>query len=113
MHPSQGQLAGGDPLLGGQALDLLDQLQVAGEVLTLEARLVAAEVVLVEVVGAGDLSGQESPPQRAVGDDADAELAGHGYDVGLEIAGPQRPLALQGADGVGGVGPADRLGTGF
>ncbi len=51
-HPGERELAGGDALLGGDLLDPLDQLQVALEVLALEARVDAAEVVLGQVVDA-------------------------------------------------------------
>ena len=42
-----------------------------------------------------DAPGQEPPPERRVGDVADAELAARRHDVALDVAEPQRVLGLQ------------------
>ena len=43
----------------------------------------------------------------------ETEAAKRRQNVGLDVPRPQRILGLQRADGVGGVGPADRVGTCF
>ena len=70
--------------------------------------MVAPEVVLAEIVGAGDPPRQEPAPQRAVGHHPDPQLAQGGQHLVLEVAGEQRPLVLPGADRVDGMGPAHR-----
>ena len=68
----------------------------------------APEVVGLEVLGRGDLAGQETAAERAVGDEADAQLAHGGEDLVLGIARPQRVLGLQRGDRMHGVRAADR-----
>ena len=52
--------------------------QVRREVLLRPARIVAAPVVFGNVGAAGDLPGEEPPPERAVGHEADADLLAGG-----------------------------------
>src|SRR5207248_10430135 len=94
-HPRKSELSGGAALLPRHRLDLVDQRQVAGEVLALEARVAAAEVVLVEVVRRRQRAGEEAAAERAERDDPDTQLPGHAEHpllVGgaLEVAGPER-----------------------
>ena len=78
-----------------------------------EARLVAAEVVLVELVGGAEAAAEEAAPERRVGDEADAELAQRRQDLRLDVARPQRVLGLHRGDRVDGVRAADRLRRGL
>jgi hypothetical protein len=80
------------------------------EARALEARVVAAEVVVAEILGLGDGAGQEAAAERAVGDQPDPELADRGEHLVLEVACPQRVLALQRADRMDGLGAPDRGG---
>ena len=66
---------GVQPLSVGDRLDRVDEAQVLLEVLALEARRVAPVVVRRQIVDALDLAGEKAAPERAVGDEADAELA--------------------------------------
>ena len=69
---------------------------------------------VLEVVGRGDLAGQEATAERAVRDPADAQLPyGRQDAVVLGLAGPQRVLGLQRRDRVDGVRPADSAGRGL
>ena len=70
--------------------------------------MVAPEVVLAEVVGAGDPPREEPAPQRAVGHHPGPQLAQGGQHLVLQVAGEQRPLVLPGADRVDGMGPPHR-----
>ena len=54
-----------------------------------------------------DGAGQESPPQRTVGDKADAQLPQGGEYLGLRFAPQKGVFALHGADGLDGMGPPD------
>jgi hypothetical protein len=49
-HPRERELPRRDALPGGQLFDTLGELQVLREVLASEARAVAAEVALVELI---------------------------------------------------------------
>jgi hypothetical protein len=53
------------------------EIEVLLEVFALEARRVAPVVVRREVLELLELAGQEAAPERAVGDEADAELPAH------------------------------------
>ena len=89
------------------------ELEVALEVLALEARVVAAEVALREIVRRPDLPGEEAAAERAVRDEADAELAAGRKHPVLRVARPQRVLGLERRDRVDGVRAADRLRRGL
>src|SRR5581483_9677767 len=91
-------------------LDALGELHVALEVLALEARVVAPEVVVVQLVRRGEATGEEAAAEWAVRDEPDAELAQRVEDVALEIARPDRVLRLQRGDRVHGMRAPDRLG---
>ncbi len=92
------------PRAGGEGLHFRGQLEVPGEVLALEARAVAAVVVLGEVLGPGDRAGEKAAAERAVGDEADAQAPAGGEHAGLGVARPERILALQGGDRVDAAG---------
>ena len=109
-QPRDGELAGRDALLGSDLLHALDEVEVALEVLALEARVGPAEVVLGEIVGRRDLAGEEAAPERAVGDEADAELADRREDLVLGVARPERVLGLKRADRVDLMRAPDRAG---
>src|SRR5690606_24601114 len=113
VHPGERQLAGRHALLARDLLDLGDQLQVAREVLALEARREAPVVVGREVLEAAELAGEEAAPERAVGDEADPELPARGEHAVLGITGPQRVLALERADRVHRAGAPQRLDAGL
>src|SRR5207247_11317293 len=110
-HPGERQLSRRDGLVGCELLDALGELQVLLEVLAREARVVAAEVALVELVGRGQAPCEEAAAERRVGDEADAELLERRQDLVLDVACPQRVLALHGGYPMHGVRPADRLGS--
>ena len=56
-----------------------------------------------------DLAREEALAQRAVRHEADAELLEGRQHLRLRARRPQRVFALEGRDGLDGVGPADRL----
>ena len=107
VHEGERDLAGRAALGRGELVDDLDDGDVVGQVVPLEPGLVAAEVALVQVVERAHGAGEEAAPERAVGDEADAELAQRGQDLLLRVARPDRVLGLQGGDRVHGVGPPD------
>jgi hypothetical protein len=108
-HPGKRELTRRDAPLGGELLHALGELAVVLEVLAGEAGAVAAEVPLVELLGRAEAPREEAAAKRRVGDEGDAELLQGGQHIGLQVAGPQRVLALHGRDGVHRVGAADRL----
>ena len=58
-------------------------------------------------------AGEEAAAERAVGDEADAELFEQGEDFLLGLTPPEGVLGLEGGDGLGGVSAADGFGAGF
>jgi hypothetical protein len=87
-------------------------LQVAGSGIALEARHRCAPVVFGQRAGL-DRAGEEAAPQRAERHEADAELGERRQDLRLDVAGPQRILALQRGHRSDRMGAADRHGIGF
>src|SRR3954471_15204943 len=85
-NPRDGDLARLRIVLAGDLLDHAHELHVLVERLALEARVHAAEVALVEVVGALDRAGQEAAAERRVGHEADAQLARGVEDALLGVA---------------------------
>ena len=80
-HPRQRELRRRDALRVRQLLDALHEVEVLLEVLSLEARRVAAVVVRLEVVDAAEASRQKAAAERTVGDEADAERVRELLDV--------------------------------
>ncbi len=99
--------------LGGDGLDLVDDAQVALEVLAGEARVGLAPVVVGPLVGGADRAGEEAVAERRIGHEADAQLAQQRQQLGLRVTGPQGVLGLQRGDRVHGVGAADRVRAGL
>ena len=97
------------PFSAASASHLLDEREVLAQVLLLEARPAAAEVRLLEVVDRAEPAGEEAASERAVGDEADPELADGRQDLRLGIARPERVLGLQRRDRMDGVRAPDRL----
>ena len=112
-QPRQRDLRRGGTGLGCDRLHLVDDAQVALEVLAGEARVGLAPVVVGEVVDGADLAGEEAVAERGVGDESDAQLAQQRQQLGLGVAGPQRVLGLQRGDPVDRVGAADRVRAGL
>src|SRR5215207_6295161 len=109
-QPREGELPRGDALAFGDLAHPVRKLQVLLEVLLREAwEAGAAGVVLGHVVDAPPASGEEATPERAVGDEPDAQLAHGRQDLVLHVPSKERILRLEGADGVHGVGLPDGL----
>src|SRR3954464_9837631 len=81
--PRERGLRGGCADLRADRADLVDEREVAAEVLTGEPRVGLAPVVVWEVVDGADLSGEEAVAERRVGDEPDPELAQQRQDLGL------------------------------
>ena len=74
-QPGQGDLCRGGVRLGGDGLDLVDDAQVALEVLAGEARVGLAPVVVGELLERADLAGEEAVTEWRIGNEADAQRA--------------------------------------
>src|SRR2546421_2752968 len=94
-YPGKRQLRRRAVLLARQLPYLIDECQVAAEVLALKARGAAAIVIGREIVRALDGAGEEAASERAVRHETDAETPAGLEHVVLGIARPQRVLALQ------------------
>src|SRR5881398_2239538 len=112
-HPGERELRGPAALARRERLEVAHQVEVFLEVLALEARREAAVVVGREVLEALDLPGQEAAPERAVGDEADPQLAARREDPVLRVAAPERVFGLQRGDGVHRARAPERLGPRF
>jgi hypothetical protein len=74
--------------LGGDGRDLVDDAQVALEILPGEARVRLAPVVVGDVVDGADLAGEEAVAERGIGDEADAQPAQQRQQFDLGVSGP-------------------------
>jgi hypothetical protein len=111
--PGQRHLRRCGARLGGDLLDLIDDAQIALEVLADEARIGFAPVAVGELLGRADLPGEETVAERRVGNEADAQLAKQRQQLGFRIAGPEGVFSLQRGDRVNGVSAADCGGAGL
>ena len=115
-QPSEGQLARGTALLPGERLDLLDELEVLGEILGREARRHAAEIALFEIVGRFVLARHEAAAEGAVRDGGDAEGAADGEEVDgwvFDVHAEGAVFDLHGRDRVDFVRAPERFGGAF
>ena len=108
-HPGQRHLAGRAPWASAMSRTTSTDARLASNASSCEAGVAAAHVALGEVVERGDPAGEQAAAERAERHDADAELAAGRHDLVLDVAAPQRPLALQRGDRVDGGGAADRV----
>ena len=83
------------------------------KVLSGEARVGLAPVVVGELLRRADVAGEEAVAERRVGNESDAQLAQQRQQFGLRVTRPQGVLGLQRGDRVHGVGAADRGGAGL
>ena len=82
-NPRERQLAWCYVLLLRNLGDMIDQLEILGEVLAAETRCPFPEVAFFEVVWASDLTTQHTPANGRVGDDGTAEFAASLQDANL------------------------------
>ena len=107
LDEGQGDLSGRAALGLRQLVDDFDDGDVGRQVVPLEPGVVATEVRLVELVERTELAGEEPASERAVRDEADAELAQRREDLLFRVARPDRVLGLEGRNGMHCVGAAD------
>ena len=88
-YPGDRELRWGAVLGCGVLLQLLDQPEVAAQIVALKPRHVAPRIARPHRLDIGDIAGQKSAAERAVGNKADAEFLAEGQDLGLDLAGPQ------------------------
>src|SRR3954469_11806149 len=88
--PRERGLGGGCADLCADRADLVDEGEVAAEVLPGKAGAGLAPVVVCEVTDGSDLSGDKAVAERRIGDEADPELSQQRQDVRLDVSGPQR-----------------------
>jgi hypothetical protein len=107
-HPGQRELRRSAPLLARESFDAIEQREVLVEILALEARRLPAVVVLRHVGARLEAPGQKAAPERAMGDEADAELPAAGESFLLGLQAPQRIFGLQRDDRMHDAGLAQR-----
>jgi hypothetical protein len=112
-EPGEGDLGAGGFFLVGDFAQGFDDVLVGFAGFGLKARDGVADVVAGEGGFLVDGAGEEAFAEGAEGDEADAELFKGGEDVLLRLAPPEGVLALEGGDGLDGVGAADGGGGGF
>src|SRR5581483_3552899 len=112
-YPSQCDLGGSCALGAGESFDMPNQVEIASEVFALEARVELTEVVRGDIFGFLELTGQKTAAERAIGDEANAQLANCGEEIVFRIARPQRVFGLEGGDGMYAVGAANGCRGGF
>src|SRR4029434_3499421 len=87
-EPSDAELGRRAAFIGGESLQLIDELLVLPRVLALKTRHITAEVVLRHAVASSNDAGQETATKRRVSEKADTELMAKGKDFLLYVARP-------------------------
>src|SRR3984893_13389600 len=106
-QPCELQLRRSAAFFLGDDLEAFDESTVLGEIVAHEAGMPAAGVTGVEMGEVGDDPGQQTAPERDIGD---AEVAGQLARLGRFLAVKQRELALHRGNRVGRMGAPDALG---
>ena len=78
--------AGVTPFSAAISSTFAGKLEIRLEVLTREPWAATAEVVLVELVGRGEPTGQKPAPERGVRHEPDPKLAARRQDLGFGVA---------------------------
>jgi hypothetical protein len=112
-QPGQRHLRRCGARLGGDGLDLIDDTQVALEVLAGQARVGLAPVVVGKLLERADLPSEETVAERRVGNEADAQLTQQRQQFGFRIASPEGVFSLQRGERVHGVSATDYGGAGL
>ena len=107
--PADRQLGGCHPAVGREPVEGIDQRQVAGPVLALEAGQGGAQIPLGQVREIAQHPAQRTAPHRREGDQRHAQLAGGIQEGDLDIARERRVFALHRRDRVDRMGPAQGL----
>ncbi len=106
-QPRDGQLRRGTAVRAAACPQPRCHCRVGPQVVTQEPRMLPADVLRRELAGIGETAGQEAAADRAVGDEANAQLADGRQDLTLHITRPEAVLGLQRGDRVGGMSAAD------
>ncbi len=93
-HPRQRELCGRDPGFARQRIELRDQRAVGGPVLGVEARHIAADVVLAERRLVAQFAAERPAPDRRERDESDSKIARRFEHRDFGLAGPQRVFGL-------------------
>src|SRR5579871_984869 len=112
-HPGQRQLRRLAAFLQSNLFDPGDEFQILLEVLALETGIVAAEIVLRQILELLELPGEKSSPQWTIGNETDPQLPARRQDLVFRVAGPQAVLGLQCGDGMDRMGAANGQWSGF
>ena len=107
-HPGQGELRRRAAFVARNGLDPFEQPEILVEILALKPRRLPAVVVLRQVRVRLEAPRQEAASERAIGDEADAELAAGGEELLLGLAAPQGIFGLQGCNRMHGAGATQR-----
>lgn len=97
-HPGEGQLRRLAALFLGDFANAIDHAHVLLKIVALEPREVAAIIVRSEVLEAANFAREKAASERAIGDEADAQLAARREDFILGLARPERVFRLQRSD---------------
>src|SRR5579885_1560793 len=108
-HPGEGDLRARDALAACELSHELDEGLVRLPAFRRESRQGIAEVRAVELRVLVDGACEEAPAERAVGDEADAELLEHREYLALGLPPPQGILVLQRRDRLDRVRATDAL----
>lgn len=111
--PGEGDLGGGGVVALGDGFEEGDEGAVGGAGFGGEAGDGIAEIGGGEGRGFVDFSSEEAFAKGAKGDEADAEFFEGGENFGFGFAPPDGVFALEGGDGLDGVGAADGFDAGF
>lgn len=106
-QPGQSDLRGRGPYLVGDLAYLVDDAQVAPEVVAGEPGVGATPVGGVHAVQGADATGEKTVSQRCIGNQSDAGLTQRGQHLGVRVPYPQRVLTLDSGQRMDRMGPAD------
>src|SRR5690606_9926120 len=88
-HPRQRQLCGRTTFCSGQFMNMVDERQIASEVLSLKARRAAAIIAFFKIFKAPNAPGEKTTPQWAVSNETDSEITAGLQDTVFRVSRPE------------------------
>ncbi len=85
-QPGEGDLRRRTALRRSQVAQGLYQVQIAGQILALESRVVPAAISFGEIFRLSNVAAEDAAPQRRIGDKANSKLKRQWHDVAFGVA---------------------------
>ena len=99
-HPGERELRGGAALRGSHLLYVLNERQIASEILVLKQWRLPTEIAGFEIFNVTESASEKTASERTIGNKTNSKFANRRENLGCRIPAPQRIFALERGDGM-------------